>query len=552
MAKQRTVVNVPDGALFYGSGYVYVNIESVYDPNVKYTRSKRLCIGKNIDSKTMYANDNYTALFVKDSLPEPPAKSDSVSIGIPLLLKKAACDAGLDSSLLSVFDPEESDLILDLAAYVLTEETDAFQHYPAYGFHNALRSRTAISDSTISRFLRENLKPSATQHFLDEWAEQNKGEGRAYLCYDSTNINCTADGVSLAEMGHAKDDPGKPQVNLEYVVRQEDGLPLIYKDYPGSIVDVTQCSDMIKTIQMLGYRDIVAICDRGYVSKDNLADFDNAGIGFLLLLKACDATKELITKYGKKIRMRSEAYLDEHDLYGITVRHRLFGNSGPCRYLHIVWSQEIAEKGRRSIMKTVSSIEKSLAKMVKKGTHLSTQKEKEYGKYFDIEIFPRTRKIKSYKRDNNAIDSAIEAEGFHILASSYEMTCSGAVDAYSKRDCVEKTFRALKTNTGMDTLRGHSNANIDGRFFVLFIASILRSVVFHSTKKLRNTDRKNYTVSAIVRELNKIEAIIDYKTGKYSRRYKLTAKQKAILSCFTLSENNVDDFAKNITSSYNS
>ena len=203
-------------------------------------------------------------------------------------------------------------------------------------------------------------------------------------------------------------------------------------------------------------------------------------------------------------------------------------------------------------MKTVSLIEKSLAKMVKKGTHLSIQKEKEFRKYFDIEIFPRTRKIKSYERNSKAIDSAIELEGFHILASSSEMTCSEAIDAYSKRDCVEKTFRALKTNTGMDTLRGHSNANIDGRFFILFIASIFRSIVFHSSRSLRIKDRKNYTVSAIVKELNKIEAVIDYKTGQYSRRYKLTAKQKAMLSCLALSESDVDEYAKSITSSYKS
>lgn len=106
-----------------------------------------------------------------------------------------------------------------------------------------------------------------------------------YLCYDSTYINCVADGVSLAETGHEKDDPNKPQVNPEYMFRQEDGLPLIYKDYLGSIVDVTQCSDIIEMIQSLGYRDIIAICDRDCISKENLASFDSAGIGFLLMLK---------------------------------------------------------------------------------------------------------------------------------------------------------------------------------------------------------------------------------------------------------------------------
>lgn len=203
-------------------------------------------------------------------------------------------------------------------------------------------------------------------------------------------------------------------------------------------------------------------------------------------------------------------------------------------------------------MRTVSGIEKFLIKMAAKGTHLSVQKEKEYRKFFNIELFLQIRKIKSYERDSKAIDTAIELEGFRVLASLAEMTYSEAVEVYSKRDCVEKTFRALKTNTVTNTLRGYSNANIDGRFFILFIASILRSIVFRASKSLRKKERKNCTVCAIIKELNKIEAEIDYKTGQYSRRYKLTAKQKAILSCLALSENDVDEYAKFILSSYKS
>lgn len=546
MSSQKQIVDVPSGSLFYANGYVYYNIESIYDPSVKYTKNKRLCIGRSIDRKTMYANSNYLTLFAKDSLPEAPDRADALSIGMPLMFKWTMSECGLDDALISSFNEADARLIIDLASYTLIEQTDAFQHFPAYFFHNAILSDNGISDSTISRFLREIAKPSATEHFLDEWAEKNAGVGRAFICYDSTNINCVADGVSLAEMGHAKDDPSKPQVNLEYVVRQEDGLPLIYRDYPGSIVDVTQCSDMIDLIHELGYQDVVAICDRGYISRDNILAFDNAGVGFLMLLKSCDDTDALILKYGKKIKQKSSAYLDGYDMYGMTVRHRLFGNTGSCRYFHIIWSEEAASKGRRRIMKTVAEIEKSLAKMQKNGTHLSTQKEKEFGRYFNISIAPRTRKIKSYERNNAAIDEMVEAEGFHVLVSSDEMTCTEAIDAYSKRDCVEKSFRALKTNTGMDALRGHSNLADDGRFFILFIASILRAVIFHRTQKLRVNDRKNFTFSAIVKELNKIEAVVNYKTGTYSRRYKLTARQKSVLACVGLTESDADDFIATI------
>jgi hypothetical protein len=56
----------------------------------------------------------------------------------------------------------------------------------------------------------------------------------------------------------------------------------------------------------------------------------------------------------------------------------------------------------------------------------------------------------------------------------------------------------------------------------------MREVIFHSLFDLRIKDSKNFTVSAIIRELEKIEVLRDYKKQKYSRRYKLTARQKKI------------------------
>lgn len=203
-------------------------------------------------------------------------------------------------------------------------------------------------------------------------------------------------------------------------------------------------------------------------------------------------------------------------------------------------------------MKAVSGYERILADMMRRGLALNPNQKREYSTYFDIEVYPDTQKIKSYKRNSKAIDAAVEQGGFHILVTSYQASCSEAIEAYQKRDCVEKTFKALKSDLGMDALRGHSDANIDGRFFILFIASILRAVTFHVSSNLREKDRKNYTVNAIIKELSKVFAIIDTKTGKYNRRYKLSAKQKNIFSCLDLSEHNVDEFANSIQSSYNS
>lgn len=55
---------------------------------------------------------------------------------------------------------------------------------------------------------------------------------RLYISYDSTNMNTKAEGVDMAEYGHAKEDSDIPQVNISYVVNHKDATPLFYEMYP--------------------------------------------------------------------------------------------------------------------------------------------------------------------------------------------------------------------------------------------------------------------------------------------------------------------------------
>lgn len=541
MALKQRIVEIPAGAFIYKSGYVYVTVNSKYDASVKYTRSTRKCVGKSIDGKTMYENENFSLLY--GPLADASERSDAISVGVYLLISKVCETSLLNTSLSEVFADSDARQIKDLASYMLITESDAFQHYPAYGFSNALFSKNMNSDSSICRFLQSEIQSGHIQHFLDVWSKAHYGSGKAYLCYDSTNINSVAEGVELAQMGHAKDDPTKPQVNLEYVVRQEDGLPLLYKDYPGSIVDITAGSDMIAEIHKLGYHDITVICDRGYISEENIRIFDKNGLHFLLMLRVNMAVcQELIQEYGKKIRLHSEYYLPNQDLYGLTVKRELYGRE---RSFHLFWTQAGAEEGRWKIMKEVERMEAELRSICSKKRSVTKEEEKRFSKWFVL-AFCENSILESFCRDYSKIDNAVNKEGYFLLLSSECLTCQSAIEAYSKRDCVEKTFRTLKSNLGMDSIRTHTDTSTRSKLFIAFIASIIRSVIFFHLKPLRTKDKKNYTVPAALHELAKIEALRDYKTGKYSRRYKLTSKQKRILSAFSLVESDVDSVASTL------
>ena len=554
MIDKECVVEIPKGARIYKRLYVYINTDSKYDPQLKYTKSKRKCIGKLIDDKTMHPNDFYKQQLTQaaqDVLPEAPSQSDSLSVGLTAVLNKIARNIGLKRSLRSIFEPKIADFILDLAMYNIATESGAFQHYAAFAFSNALFSKKVLSDSTISRFFQKKVYSNEIYCFLKEWFKQNDGKSdeTTYLCYDSTNINSMAKDIDVAQKGYAKDDPSKPQVNLEYIVRQRDGLPLFYKSYPGSIVDVTECKDMIKNITALGYHNAIVICDRGYAFNVIMQTFDEARIDFLMMLRAEENTKDVIKIYGPSIKLCSERYIESHNVYGDTFELNIDGTS-KTRYVHIVWDQEKAYHRHEEIMQKVRNAYESLTSIQAGNKAISNTEYNKLSKYYDITVEPETRKILSFEIKSKEIDEKVELSGYYVMVSSIKLTCEQAVEAYSKRDCVEKTFRALKSNLGLEALRNHSDDAIDGKLFVLFIASILRSSLFNSTKTLRLKDRKNFTIPAIIKELNKIIVIRNSIVDKYVRKYELTAKQKNILSQFSINEKKMDEFIRTLNSSY--
>ncbi|MBP5293194.1 MAG: hypothetical protein J6023_03595, partial [Clostridia bacterium] len=84
--------------------------------------------------------------------------------------------------------------------------------------------------------------------------------------------------------------------------------------------------------------------------------------------------------------------------------------------------------------------------------------------------------------------------------------------------------------------------SVESKTHLIFIASIIRNKLFQAMKDISGTDRKNYTVPAVLRELEKITVIKDG-NGNYRRRYGLTAKQKKILGTVGVTEKDLDKMA---------
>ena len=462
------------------NGYVYYNLTSEWvsgksDPSKKRAEHKKRLIGKSVlgngdwkKDRRMIPNDAYFQLFEKDKLPEPPVRADNISVGVYAAIQKLAESSGLSSILADVFGEEPAQLILDLAMYMIMQESAVFQHFPHWGRNHAVFSESVRSDSFICTFQKDSLSLSKINEFKKLWARKAIDDGKLFFCYDSTNVNSQAEGVFLVQKGHAKDDPSLDQVNTDYVVRQRDGLPVTFTTFPGSVVDMAEASEMIEFFGKLVDKEtkvsITMICDRGYISEDNVVEMDKAKVGFLLMLrKNMGITQDLIAKNSSSVRS-SAYYIPDLDQFGKTVPGKLFDGDTKTRYFHIIWDPVLEAKHRKKLFTDLAAKEKALEKAIDRKTRFTEDELKKYKAWFDLETETTdpinvkmrgrgsgkekeapTYIIKAAVKNHMRIDQDEKQCGYYVLVTSRPMTVSQVLEAYSKRDCVEKVFMALKS-----------------------------------------------------------------------------------------------------------
>ena len=581
---ESSIVSIPKNcSVNQKTGYVLANLTNEYvSENSKgkcsYSSHQKVGIGYAVDpqdwktNRLMYPNQNYYLHFERNSLPEAPPKKDNISVGAYSVIKFLSESSGLTKSLSSAFTPTETNLILDMATYMLLEESAKFQHYHHWGRGQHLFSDRVHRDTEISTFLRESITVSKINQFKVNWAKSKLADGKVFVCYDSTNVNSQAEGVFLVQKGHAKDDAALDQVNADYVVRQSDGLPLTFMNFPGSVVDVSQAPEMIEFFDSLGkdaVKNITMTCDRGYISERNVEEMDEADIDFLLMLrKDMNCCQRILQKYARSVKKHAN-YLEDYDEFAMVVSGKLFNHHTESkRSIIIIWNQTLETKHRETFYAQLNKKRKELRLAINRQTPY-TQKElddrfsnfilktRKVGK-MEVRKCGRGNKNKveivdsfcvtDFEDDHEAINKELDNCGFRLLASSIDMPAIEGRTAYSKRDCVEKVFQSLKSGLGMDVIGVASDDAIHGKSLVWFVASILYALMNNQLIPLRVADKKHYTVPAAFRSIEEISADLEINSGKYRRRYAPDKRQKAILNACNISIAEVDEIISKMKS----
>lgn len=529
-----------------GITYIYYAYDRKYSSEKHYSVPKNTTIGKCLDtsSETMYPNTNFLKYFPEAELPqvnETSGRSACLRIGAFLVIRKIIAGYHLDE-IIGRLIGKDAGLFLDLAAYSIVTENNAGQYYPDYAYNHPLftRKMKLYSDSKVSSFINDITRDQCIA-FQNEWNSRHDHREKIYITYDSTNKNCQAGDLECVEIGHPKDDNGKPVLNYSIAYDHNNSEPLYYEEYPGSIVDVSQLQIMLLKAKGYGYRQVGFILDRGYFSKENIHFMDKNDYEFIIMMKGMKSlVRDLVLSVKGSFEEKREYSLRDYRVNGITVKHHLYPSDEKERYFHIYYNERKQTSEREIFEEKIDRM--SLYLQEHQGMKLDLGHE--FRKYFDLIYYHEGQDDEKfmYGRERyNVIDEEIALCGYFVIITSEKMDAAEALDLYKSRDASEKLFREDKTFLGDRTMRCQTNEALHAKIFIEFVALIIRNRMHFLLKEqmLKTHHKENYmTVPAAIRELEKIE-IVRQPDREYYLDYSVTATQKSILKAFGLTEANV-------------
>ena len=105
-----------------------------------------------------------------------------------------------------------------------------------------------------------------------------------YAIFDGTSIVCNSQRIHDAQRGYNSHGCHAPQLNLMYAIALRDDrlCPVFYKQYPGSVRDVSAFMNMLTE---MGLKGALVITDKGFVKLSHLDELEKEGLCYVMPLK---------------------------------------------------------------------------------------------------------------------------------------------------------------------------------------------------------------------------------------------------------------------------
>lgn len=493
-----------------GITYAYEN-KAFWDKEKKQSRAKRKLIGK-VDpvtgeivptrSYTRRKKESQTSASLKPG-PVLMMKIQRSFYGSTYLFDQIGKITGISDDIKSSF-PNTYKQILSIAYYLILEENNSlsrFSHWEKLHIHPYGND---ISSQRSSELFQSIDEEGRMAFFKKQGKRRIEKE---YWAFDITSISSYSDTLKQVKKGRNKEYDRLAQINLALLFGEESGLPFYYRKLPGNITDVKTVKQLMAEFDVMGYKKVNVIFDRGFYSKDNIDTLYKNHQKFIIGLK-------LGLKYVKDV-------LDEEreNLQLWSNLQKQFGAYGICRTIEWDYEQERQYKGdllrskKRAYLLLFYNPEKAAKDQADMNEYLSSlyndlvenrrkdYRMKDYDKYFEISQTPkRGQKIKP-KED--AMREAARNYGYFALLSNEVKDPFEALSLYRSKDIVEKGFGNLKERLNFRRMQVSSELSLNGKLFVGFVALIYLSYV---KKQMQNAGLfEKWTIQGLLDELDTIE-----------------------------------------------
>lgn len=375
-----------------GITYAYDNAP-YWDKEKQPSRAKRKLIGKvDPDTGKIVPTRAYKKLHDSsgnDTVrpgPVPITKTQRSLFGATYLFDEISKSIGLKADLKVCF-PDRYKKILSIAYYLILEENNSlsrFEHWQRLHSHPFGGDIPSQRSSELFQSINERER-------MDFFERQGKRRiEKEYWAFDVTTVSSYSEVLKQVKNGKNKENDRLPQLNLALLFGEESGLPFYYRKLPGNITDVKIVRRLMHEFDVLGYKKINVILDRGFYSKKNIDELYRNHQKFVIGVR-------LRLKYVKGILEEKRDCLESWSNL-----QTQFGIYGVCQKFEWEYEQERSRKGdvlkekRRAYLLLYFSPEKAAKDRINLNDYLTSlyndlrngiRKEyriKDYEKYFAV------------------------------------------------------------------------------------------------------------------------------------------------------------------------
>ena len=492
-----------------GVTYAYENI-AYWDKEKQQSRAKRKPLGKvspetgKIVPTREYSKkcDKVVEVTNKPG-PVPMTQYRRSFYGATYLFDYIGEATGVEADLKACF-PSTYKKILSIAYFLILEENNSlsrFSHWQRLHIHPYADDIPSQRSSELFQSIEEEGRMS---FFRKQGRRRIEKE---YWAFDITTISSYSEVLKQVKSGRNKEHDWMPQINLALLFGEQSKLPFYYRKLPGNITDVKTIKQLIHEFDVMGYRKVNVILDRGFYSKSNIDLLYKNHQKFILGVKlSLKYVKDILEEERENLKCWSNLN-NQYKSYGI------------CRMFDWEYEQERPHKKdvitdkRRAYLLLYYDPEKAAKDEVETNEYftklycdlrdgeLKEYRTKDYEKYFYVKETPKRGRKVLPKED--AMRAKAKNHGYFALLSNDVKGPSEALALYKSKDIAEKAFGNLKERLNFRRMQVSSELSLNGKLFVEFIALIYLSYVKNLMTVAELFDK--WTMQGLLDDLDTIE-----------------------------------------------